>query len=142
SGSHGESYSLFLTEQSEHSDISTVINHISADTTSDQISKGILSDTSKGIFTGKIHIHPEAQRVASAQINRNLLLSPKAQIHSQPRIETFADDATCSHGSTTGQMSDAELLYSQARGIAPERARTILAHAFALEVVTAINYYQ
>src|SRR5690606_2719746 len=81
SGSHGESYSLFLTEQSEHSDISTVINHISADTTSDQISKGILSDTSKGIFTGKIHIHPQAQRVASAQINRNLLLSPKAQIH-------------------------------------------------------------
>ncbi|HLW56274.1 MAG TPA: Fe-S cluster assembly protein SufD [Bacteriovoracaceae bacterium] len=139
SGSHAESYSLFLTDKSEHSDLSTVINHLSADTTSDQISKGILSDTSKGVFTGKIHIHPQAQRVASSQINRNLLLSPKAQIHSQPQLEIFADDVKCSHGSTTGQMSDEELFYFQARGIKPDRARTLLANGFALEVVTKIN---
>lgn len=138
-GAHAESYSLFLTDKSEHSDLSTVINHLSADTTSDQISKGILSDTSKGVFTGKIHIHPQAQRVASSQINRNLLLSPKAQIHSQPQLEIFADDVKCSHGSTTGQMSDEELFYFQARGIKPDRARTLLANGFALEVVTKIK---
>ena len=52
-GSHTDSYSLFLTDKEEHSDISTVIHHLSADTTSDQISKGILSGNSKGVFTGK-----------------------------------------------------------------------------------------
>lgn len=139
SGAHAESYSLFLADQSEHTDISTVINHKSADTTSDQISKGILAGTSKGVFTGKIHIFPQAQRVASSQINRNLLLSPKAQIHSQPQLEIFADDVKCSHGSTTGQMSDEELFYFQARGIKADRARTLLAHGFALEVVTKIK---
>lgn len=138
-GSHADSYSLFLTENNEHSDISTVIHHLSADTTSDQISKGILSGTSKGVFTGKIFIHPQAQRVYSGQINRNLLLSPKAQIHSQPQLEIFADDVKCSHGSTTGQMSDEELFYFQARGIKADRARTLLAHGFALEVVTKIK---
>lgn len=138
-GSNGESYSLFLTHGTEHSDINTIINHHSADTTSSQIAKGILDGDSKGIFTGKIHIHPKAQRVASSQLNKNLLLSKKAQVHSQPQLEIFADDVKCSHGSTTGQLSPDEVFYFQARGIPADKARTILAHGFGLEVVLKIE---
>lgn len=137
-GARGESYSLFLTHGTEHSDINTVINHKAADTTSDQIAKGILDGNSKGVFTGLIHIFPKAQRVASSQLNKNLLLSKKAQIHSQPQLEIFADDVKCSHGSTTGQLSDDEVFYFQARGIPADKARTILAHGFGLEIVQKI----
>lgn len=139
SGANGETYSLYLTEGKEHSDINTVIHHRAADTTSDQIAKGILDGESKGVFTGKIHIHPKAQRVASGQLNKNLLLSKKAQVHSQPQLEIFADDVKCSHGSTTGQLSDDEVFYFQARGIPADRARTILAHGFGLEIVQKIQ---
>lgn len=139
SGANGESYNLYLTHQSEHSDINTVIQHRAADTTSDQIAKGILDGDSKGIFTGKIHIHPQAQRVASGQLNKNLLLSKKAQAHSQPQLEIFADDVKCSHGSTTGQLSDDEVFYFQARGIPADKARTLLAHGFGLEIVLKIK---
>lgn len=138
-GANGESYNLYLTNGSEHSDISTVIQHRAADTTSDQIAKGILDGESKGIFTGKIHIHPQAQRVASGQLNKNLLLSKKAQAHSQPQLEIFADDVKCSHGSTTGQLSDDEVFYFEARGIPADKARTLLAHGFGLEVVLKIK---
>jgi Fe-S cluster assembly protein SufD len=138
-GANGETYSLFLTNQNEHSDINTVINHFAHDTTSKQLAKGILDGESKGIFTGKIHIHPKAQRVASGQLNKNLLLSRKAQVHSQPQLEIFADDVKCSHGSTTGQLSDDEIFYFQARGIPADRARSILAHGFGLEVVQKIS---
>jgi Fe-S cluster assembly protein SufD len=138
-GSNGESYSLFLTAGHEHSDISTVINHKAPDTTSSQIAKGILDGESKGVFTGKIHIHPKAQRVASSQLNKNLLLSKKAQVHSQPQLEIFADDVKCSHGSTTGQLSPDEVFYFQARGIPEDKARTLLAHGFGLEVVQKIQ---
>lgn len=139
SGSHGESYNLFLTSDTEHSDINTVINHEAPDTTSNQIAKGILGGESKGVFTGKIHIHPKAQRVVSGQINRNLLLSQKAQIHSQPQLEIFADDVKCSHGSTTGQLSPDEIFYFESRGLPAEKARTLLAHGFGLEVVLKIK---
>lgn len=139
SGAHGESYSLYLTSGSEHSDISTLIQHRAADTTSNQIAKGILDGESKAIFTGKIHIHPQAQRVASGQINKNLLLSQKAHVHSQPQLEIFADDVKCSHGSTTGQLSDDEVFYFQARGIPADKAKTLLAHGFGLEVVLKIE---
>lgn len=138
-GSNGESYSLFLTNGKEHSDINTVIHHKAADTTSRQIAKGILDGESKGIFTGKIHIHPQAQRVASSQLNKNLLLSKKAQVHSQPQLEIFADDVKCSHGSTTGQLSDEEVFYFQARGIPEDKARVLLAQGFGLEVVLKIE---
>lgn len=138
-GSHGESYNLYLTNGSEHSDIHTLINHESADSTSDQLAKGILDGESRGVFTGRIHIHPHAQRVASGQLNKNLLLSKKAQMHSQPQLEIFADDVKCSHGSTTGQLSPEELFYFEARGIPKERAQTLLAYGFALEVVMKIQ---
>lgn len=138
-GAHAESYALYLTSGAEHSDIHTTINHKMPDTTSDQIAKGILDAESKGIFTGKIHIHPKAQRVSSGQLNKNLLLSKKAQVHSQPQLEIFADDVKCSHGSTTGQLSDDEVFYFQARGIPEDRARTILALGFGLEIVQKIH---
>jgi Fe-S cluster assembly protein SufD len=136
---HGESYALYLTNQNEHCDISTIIEHKCADTTSDQVTKGIMDEESKGIFTGKIHIHPKAQRVSSGQINKNLLLSKKAQAHSQPQLEIFADDVKCSHGSTTGQLSEEEVFYFEARGIPAAKARTLLAHAFGLEIVLKIQ---
>lgn len=139
SGAHAESYCLYLVNGEEHSDIFTKIEHMAADTTSDQLAKGILDGNSKGIFTGRIHIHPDAQRVYSSQLNKNLLLSKKAQAHSQPQLEIFADDVKCSHGSTTGQLSDDEIFYFESRGIPHEKARTLLSWAFAMEIVKKVK---
>jgi Fe-S cluster assembly protein SufD len=127
------------TSGTEHSDLNTCIEHQAADTTSNQIAKGILADDSKGIFTGKIHIHQHAQRVAAGQLNKNLLLSKKAQVFSEPQLEIFADDVKCSHGSTTGQLSDDEVFYFETRGIPAEKARTLLAQAYGLEIVLKIQ---
>jgi Fe-S cluster assembly protein SufD len=138
-GSHGEISSVYLTDEKEQADLFTEIHHESADTTSAQIAKGILAGSSKGIFTGKIHIYPGAQRVASSQINRNLLLSSKANALSRPQLEIFADDVKCSHGSTTGQISKEELFYFESRGIPEDKARTLLAFGFGLEVVLKIQ---
>jgi Fe-S cluster assembly protein SufD len=139
-GANGESYCLYLTDKSERSDISTVLEHMAADTTSHQLAKGILDGESRGAFTGKIHIHPKAQRVASGQLNKNLILSRKAQANSRPQLEIFADDVKCSHGSTTGQLSPEELFYFEARGIPNARARMLLARGFGMEIVLKINH--
>lgn len=138
-GANGENYSLFLANGQEHSDIYTETNHKSPDTTSNQIAKGILDENSKGIFTGRIHILPKAQRVSAGQLNKNLLLSSKAQVHSQPQLEIFADDVKCSHGSTTGQLSSDEVFYFQTRGIPAEKARALIALGFGLEIVQKIR---
>lgn len=138
-GAHTDSYSLFLTNKKEHTDINTEIHHRAADTTSDQMAKGILSDESKGVFTGRIHILPQAQRVNSSQLNKNLLLSKKAQVHSCPQLEIFADDVKCSHGSTTGQLSPDEVFYFEARGIPEAKAKRLLSLGFCIEIVQKIE---
>ena len=138
SGSHAESYNLYLAGEKEFSDISTVIDHQVEDSSSNQLAKGILTGDSKGLFTGKIHISPKAQRVQSGQLTKNLILSKKAQAFSRPQLEIFADDVKCSHGSTTGQISPEELFYFEARGIPEQNARNILAFGFGHEIVLKI----
>ncbi len=134
-GSHGESMNLYLLNAQEKSNINTMINHYTPDSTSAQIAKGILGGESKGTFTGRIHIFKDAQRVKSSQLNKNLLLSKKAQAFSEPQLEIYADDVKCSHGSTTGQLSPEEIFYFEARGIPHDKARNLLALAFGMEIV-------
>jgi Fe-S cluster assembly protein SufD len=138
-GSHGDSQALYLLNGKEKSVIDTVIHHYTPDSTSSQLAKGILDGESRGSFTGRIHIHKDAQRVKSSQLNKNLLLSRKAQVFSEPQLEIFADDVKCSHGSTTGQLSPEEVFYFEARGIPRDRARNLLALGFAMEIVTHID---
>ena len=97
-----------------------------------------MNDNARGVFTGKVRIDQDAQLVNAEQLNKNLLLSKKAHANSRPQLEIYADDVKCSHGSTTGQLSDDELFYFLARGIKKEKARQMLAKAFAHDVILKI----
>jgi Fe-S cluster assembly protein SufD len=68
-------------------------------------------------------------------MNRNLLLSHEALVHSTPQLEILADDVKCKHGSTTGQLDANALFYLRSRGIGEPAARTLLTWAFASDLV-------
>jgi Fe-S cluster assembly protein SufD len=138
-GSSAESYSLSLARGDEHVDLASVIQHFSADTQSKQVAKAIIDDEAKSIFSGKIHIAQNAQRVSASQLNKNLILSEKGTAHSRPQLEIFADDVKCSHGSTTGQLSDEEIFYFSSRGIPEKKARNILSLGFGKEIIMKVN---
>lgn len=59
--------------------------------------------------------------------------------YSKPQLEIFADDVKCSHGATTGQLSEQELFYLRSRGIDKEFARTMLLQAFAGDVIDTVK---
>jgi Fe-S cluster assembly protein SufD len=81
----------------------------------------------------------DAQQTEAYQTNRNLLLSDDAMAYSIPRLEIYADDVKCSHGSTTGQLDEDHIFYLRARGLDTEAARVMLAGAFAGEITTDIE---
>jgi Fe-S cluster assembly protein SufD len=141
-GSYVRSNGLYALNNEQHCDNFTLIEHDAAHTNSDQLYKGILDDKARGVFTGKIHIKKDSQIVESSQLNKNLLLSAKSQANSMPQLEIFADDVKCSHGSTTGQLSEDELFYFQARAITKQKARVLLANAFAFDVIYKIKNTQ
>lgn len=138
-GAHADVHGLYALKDDKHCDISSFINHKAEHTTSDQLYKGILADKSRGIFTGLVKVDQEAQLTNAKQLNRNLLLSQGAQANSRPQLEIFADDVKCSHGSTTGQLSEDELFYFESRGIRKDKAKQMLAKAFSYEVLLKIH---
>lgn len=114
------------------------IEHAVPHCTSDELFKYVLRENSRGVFTGRILVAQDAQKTQAYQNNRNLLLSPTARMQSKPQLEIYADDVKCSHGMTTGQLSEDALFYMRQRGIPMEEARLMLSNAFAGDVLERI----
>ena len=119
-------------------DHTTVIDHVSPETSSRELYKGVLDGRARGVFQGRITVRPNAQKTDGQQMNRALLLSDKAEINSKPELEISADDVKCSHGATAGELDDAALFYLRSRGIPEAEARRLLVEAFLGEVIDAV----
>ena len=126
----------------QHVDNQLRVEHRAPHGSSHQLFKGILGGASRGVFNGLIHVHKGAQKTDAKQTNRNLLLSDKALVHSNPQLEIFADDVRCTHGSTVGQLDESVLFYLRSRGLSEKAARELLLRGFANEVLDAIRLEQ
>lgn len=129
---------LYLTADKQHLDHHTVVDHIKPHSTSRESYKGVLADSSRAVFNGKVIIHPGAQKSNAKQSNRNLLLSNNAEIDTKPQLEVYNDDVRCTHGATVGQLSEDALFYLRARGIPETNARGILVYAFVREILERV----
>ena len=142
SGADAHVNGLYALSKSEHADIFSSIQHKVGHTTSEQLFKGIMAGESHGAFTGKIEIFKDAQLVNSNQLNKNLMLSKKAHINTRPQLVISADDVKCSHGATIGQLSEDEAFYLESRGIKKDKAKRMLCHGFAADVLFRIDNKQ
>ncbi|MFN8093537.1 MAG: SufD family Fe-S cluster assembly protein [Vicinamibacteria bacterium] len=97
--------------------------------------KGVLDGQSRGVFNGLVVVRPGAQKTDAWQMNKNLLLSRGALVHSTPQLKDLADDVKCKHGSTTGQLDPLALFYLRSRGIGEAEARSLLTWAFASDLL-------
>jgi Fe-S cluster assembly protein SufD len=109
----------------------TLVDHKVPNGYSDQMYKGIYDGNAKGVFNGKVMVHPHAQKTNAFQQNNNVLLTDKASIDTKPQLEIYADDVKCSHGCTIGQLDDDALFYMMTRGIPEKEGKALLLYAFA-----------
>lgn len=130
---------LYLISGTQLFDAHTMIDHAVPLCVSHEHYKGILDDSSRGVFNGKVMVRRDAQKTNAFQENNNVILSNAALVNTKPQLEIFADDVKCSHGATIGQLDDEALFYLKSRGIGPEASRSILLHAFASDVVRTIK---
>jgi Fe-S cluster assembly protein SufD len=54
-------------------------------------------------------------------------------------LEIFADDVKCSHGCTVGQLDEEAFFYLRSRGISEKAAKSLLIHAFAIDILDHIK---
>jgi len=130
---------LYPLKGKQHVDNHTYLLHREPNGESHELYKGILGDSSTGVFNGKVFVHREAQKTNAFQSNANIVMTDSATINSKPELEIYADDVKCSHGSTTGQLDEEALFYLRARGLSKDSARAVLVNAFASDVIEQIG---
>ena len=130
---------IFVVSGEQLVDNHTRIEHAAPHCGSREIYKGILDGRSRGVFRGRIVVHPGAQKTDSVQTNNNLLLSDRALVNTKPQLEIYADEVKCTHGATIGQLDREALFYMRSRGIDEDMARSILTYGFAEDVVRRVR---
>ena len=131
---------LYLTREDQLADHHMIVEHAQPHCNSHEYYNGILDGRSKGVFHGRILVQRPAQKTDAKQTNKNLLLSDEATADTKPQLEIYADDVKCTHGATIGQLNEESIFYLRSRGIPAERARRMLIHAFAGEIIERIRY--
>ncbi len=106
---------------------------------SHQLYKGVLDDQSSSSFDGLIYIAPKAQKVNSSQMNKNLLLSSRAEVNTKPQLDINADDVKAAHGATVSELNDEEIFYLMSRGIEKNQATKIIEKAFIDEIILKVG---
>ena len=130
----------YLLHGEQHADNTTVIDHARPHSTSNELYKGVLDDTARGVFQGKVLVRRDAHKTDSHQLNKALILSRGAEVDSKPELEIYADDVKCGHGATAGEMDEDALFYLRSRGIDDATARGLLVHAFVGEAIEQIEH--
>ena len=138
-GSRSDMLSVSLASANQEIDQRTLQDHLSPRGCSDLLYKNVLFDQSKTIFAGLIRVDRGAHYTDAYQKCRNLLLSDECEANSMPGLEINADEVKCSHGSTSGRLSDEEVFYFRSRGIEREAAEHMISLGFTMEVIARLE---
>jgi Fe-S cluster assembly protein SufD len=135
-------YGVYFGKEQQHIDNHTFIDHAVPHCQSNELYKGIVTDSARGVFNGKVMVRKDAQKTNAFQQSSSLVLSNKAEMDSKPQLEIFADDVKCSHGATIGQLDESSVFYLRSRGLNDHQARAMLQHAFIAEVLEYFKHEQ
>lgn len=126
---------VFMPHGRQHIDTQLAIRHQALNTASDSTWRGVANDRARGVFRGAIVVAPGADGSDASLSNKNLLLSPSAEIDTKPELEIYADEVKAAHGATVGQLDERSLFYLRSRGIPLAEARALLTAAFCRAVL-------
>jgi len=131
---------LYSLSGERHTDLTSVVRHNGLNGVTSQLTKGVVRDTARGVFQGKIVVERGADGTDARMGHHALILGERAEIDAKPELEIYADDVQCAHGNTIGNLDESALFYMQQRGIPADEARALLTQAFLFEVVDRIEH--
>ncbi|MFA5678183.1 MAG: Fe-S cluster assembly protein SufD [Pseudomonas sp.] len=137
-GAHLGLNGVYLPRNKQLIDYHTNVEHRVPRCTTDEVFRGIIGDSAKAVFNGRIHIHQDAQKTLAEMSNRNLLTSPTAEINTKPELEIYADDVRCGHGATIAQLDETSIFYLQSRGVTRADAVRMLSFGFINELLNQV----
>jgi len=121
-------------------DIDAKATHLASNTTSKIVYKAIVNDRAHHIFTGNLAIPNTVKKVSAHQESHNLSLNKKARAEANPKLEVMAEDVSCTHGATVGDIDENQLFYLLSRGLTLDESKSLLVSAFYEETVSKLPF--
>jgi Fe-S cluster assembly scaffold protein SufB len=120
-------------------DLTSYTRHRGEDTTSDLLSKGVFTGTSRGYIKGLIEIARSARGTDTFLGEFSMLLAKSARSVTIPSLEIDQPDVRrAMHSSSVGPIDENQVFYLMSRGLSREDARKVIVLGFLEPVVARI----
>jgi Fe-S cluster assembly protein SufD len=138
-GGFSEMLGIFFADGEQHFDHRTLQDHVAPNCRSDLLYKGALRDRSRAVYSGWVHVRPDAQKTNAMQTSRNIVLSEHAKADAIPNLEIEANDVRCGHAASVGPVDEETIFYLQSRGIPRADAERLIVSGFFQEVLDRVT---
>ena len=138
-GGFSEMLGVFFADGEQHFDHRSLQDHVAPHCTSDLLYKGALRDRSRAVYSGWVHVRPDAQKTDAMQTSRNIVLSEHAKADAIPNLEIEANDVRCGHAASVGPVDEDAIFYLTSRGIPRDDAERLIVSGFFQEVLDRVE---
>ena len=138
-GGFSEMLGVFFADEDQHFDHRSIQDHVAPNCTSDLLYKGALRDHSRAVYSGWVHVRPDAQKTNAMQTSRNIVLSEHAKADAIPNLEIEANDVRCGHAASVGPVDEDAIFYLTSRGIPRDEAVRLIVSGFFQEVLDRVK---
>jgi Fe-S cluster assembly protein SufD len=138
-GGFSEMLGVFFADEDQHFDHRSIQDHVAPNCTSDLLYKGALRDHSRAVYSGWVHVRPDAQKTDAMQTSRNIVLSEHAKADAIPNLEIEANDVRCGHAASVGPVDEDAIFYLTSRGIPRDEAERLIVSGFFQEVLDRVK---
>ncbi|MFO1533354.1 MAG: Fe-S cluster assembly protein SufB [Thermoplasmatota archaeon] len=130
----GEFHSVAVCNDYQQADTGTKMIHIGRNTTSTIVSKGISAGHGQNTYRGQVKIMKSAEGARNYSQCDSLLIGSECGAHTFPLIDVQNPTAIMEHEATTSKVSDDQIFYLRARGIAEQDAVNLIVNGFCKSV--------
>lgn len=126
---------IYTGKENETHHMEMGVQHLANHSQSSLLYKTVLSDRAHSVFLGNLEVPAGIRKVESDQLNHNLILSNGARAESRPWLVIRAEDVSCEHGATVGDLDMDALFFLKSRGLPETEARRLLIQGFFEQVI-------
>ncbi|MEA3497345.1 MAG: Fe-S cluster assembly protein SufB [Bacteroidota bacterium] len=136
--SHGEFFSVAVTNNHQQADTGTKMIHLGKNSKSKIISKGISAGYSQNSYRGLVKIAKKAEKSRNYTQCDSLLLTDSCGAHTFPYMDVKNETSIVEHEATTSKIAEDQLFYCNQRGIDTENAISLIVNGYAKEVLNKL----
>ncbi|MCI4365551.1 MAG: SufD family Fe-S cluster assembly protein [Thermoplasmata archaeon] len=129
-GSRVEDLQAFYGAGQQSYDSSFDLTHSSTDTHGQSITRGVFTDTARGMSRGLVRIEPHARKTIAVISEHAMLLSKGARSDTIPILEILCRDVKATHSTSVAPVDPEKVFYLESRGMTPSDSIRMIGEGF------------